>query len=130
MLTMLLGGPKDGEFFEVPDSTPHIVIPVLEPINFQPVKLAETALPISRHIIYRRVMLRWLDPFNERNIDWRWRDDIFVHPDLTESDVRMMPESVRVNITMRLWRERWRRKVIAETPEYILRIWREDGVRC
>lgn len=125
MLTMLIGGSKDGEIIDVRMNASAVVVPVMTEPKWIPEDASISYEPFVREI-YDHHRFVFHDASGARP-EFDWREDVFI---FNEIDPPAFTEPQLVSITMRLYRERWRRKVIAETPEYVLNAWRKDGIKC
>lgn len=107
MLTMLIGGSRDGQMMEVRDDPPCIYSPLPMESKFGPFE----SYSKFGYETYDRRSIAFGDASRQRP-EFDWRQDVYVH---TSVDLDSFGEPKFVSIVMRLWREYWRRKAIAET---------------
>lgn len=120
MLTMLIGGSRDGWITDVREDTPYVVSPVPTEPKLGPFE----SYSKFDYETYDRKSI-WFGDASRQRPEFNWHQIVYVHSYI---DFESFTESEFVSIVMRLWRERWRRKVSAQTPEYVKRAWREKGV--
>lgn len=130
MLTMLIGGPADGQFIEIRGYPPVFNVPEYNPVDLSISPASDDVWMPARMKVhtYEHRAIGFHQPTDWIVAsDFDYRVDVFVHPDV---DIRRFGDRELVAITMKLYRESWRRKILAQTPEHVKEVWRKQGVDC